>query len=84
MGRRKEAEDILAAAEKENGRCERDEDDKAKNEEKAEKAKNEEKAEKEGNVGEAEPAGNIFDLVRTPHLRKSTLIMYVRDTCKGG
>ena len=79
VGRRKEAEDILAAAEKENGRCERDrnEDDKAKNEEKAEneeKAKNEEKAEKEGN-SEAEPAGNIFDLVRTPHLRKSTLIM---------
>ena len=72
VGRRKEAEDILAAAEKENGRCERDEDDKAKSE--AEKAKNEEKAEKEGN-SEAEPAGNIFDLVRTPHLRKSTLIM---------
>ena len=34
VGRRKEAEDILAAAEKENGRCARDEDDKAKNEEK--------------------------------------------------
>ena len=76
VGRRKEAEDILAAAEKENGRCERDrnEDD---------KAKNEEKAEKEGN-SEAEPAGNIFDLVRTPNLRKSTLIMYVWYTCKGG
>ena len=76
VGRRKEAEDILAAAEKENGRCERDrnEDDKAKNEEKAEKAKNEEKAEKEED-SETEPAGNIFDLVRTPHLRKSTLIM---------
>ena len=77
VGRRKEAEDILAAAEKENGRCARDEDGKANNEEKAEneeKAKNEEKAEKEGN-SEAEPAGNIFDLVRTPHLRKSTLIM---------
>ena len=76
VGRRKEAEDILAAAEKENGRCERDrnEDDKAKNEEKAEKEED----------SETEPAGNIFDLVRTPHLRKSTLIMYVRDTCKGG
>jgi len=82
VGRRKEAEVILASAEKENGRVETGGslalEDKAKN-----LAKEDGRFEEAGqgeNVlrggDEAESAGNVFDLFKTPHLRKSTLIMF--------
>ena len=90
VGRRKEAEIILASAEKENGRSKTEKEngrvetggslaleDKAKN-----LAKEDGRFEEAGqgeNVlrggDEAESAGNVFDLFKTPHLRKSTLIM---------
>jgi len=66
VGRKDEAEEILGAAEKENGR--------ATNHEKVPKETAEESKEKDAKP-EAKPA-NLFDLFRTPHLRKCTLIMY--------
>ena len=81
VGRREEAERILASAEKENGRSERDGsialEDKAKNLAK-EDGRFEEAGQGENILrggDEAELAGNVFDLFKTPHLRKSTLIM---------
>ena len=82
VGRKKEAEVILASAAKENGRCETQDgrialQDKANNLPK-EHGRLEEAGTDDGQVekgGEAESAGNVFDLFKTPHLRKSTLIM---------
>jgi len=90
VGRRKEAEIILASAAKENGRCEKDGsialEDKAKNlpkeDGRIEEAGTNGQVDKAENIlkggvgGEAESAGNVFDLFKTPHLRKSTLIMF--------
>ena len=81
VGRKKEAELILASAAKENGRCETEDgrialEDKAKNLPKERGRLGE--AGTDGQVvkaNEEESAGNVFDLFRTPHLRKSTLIM---------
>ena len=81
VGRKKEAELILASAAKENGRCVTEDgrivlEDKAKNLPKEHGRLGE--AGTDGQVdkaSEAESAGNVFDLFRTPHLRKSTLIM---------
>jgi len=82
VGRKKEAELILASAAKENGRCETEDgrialEDKAKNLPKERGRLGE--AGTDGQVvkaNEEESAGNVFDLFRTPHLRKSTLIMF--------
>lgn len=66
VGRKDDAEKILGAAEKENGRAATDG--------KVPRETVEESKEKDAK-SEAKSA-NLFDLFRTPHLRKCTLIMY--------